>query len=72
MRRKQPPYPRSAIARRKTDARVRRPIAARNRRAIELLDAWLRDDSGYDEETWPIVKKLIEENRLSDRSQFRD
>ncbi len=44
----------------------------KNESVIELLDEWLADESGYDEQVWPTVKKLIEENRLSDRSRFGD
>lgn len=39
---------------------------------IRLLRGWLADESGYDEETWPVVKRAIEENRLSYRKRFRD
>ena len=42
----------------------------RAREAIGLLDAWLADESGYDERVWPSVKQGLEENRLSDRSRF--
>ncbi len=31
--------------------------------AVALIDEWLKDESGYDEETWPILKKAIEEDR---------
>jgi hypothetical protein len=44
----------------------------RNQRVIELLDAWLADQSGYDEKVWPQVKEALEENRLSHRRKFRD
>jgi hypothetical protein len=44
----------------------------KNESVIELLDEWLADESGYDERVWPTVKKLIEENRLSDGSRFGD
>jgi hypothetical protein len=44
----------------------------KNESAIELLDEWLADESGYDERVWPTVKKLLEENRLADRSRFGD
>ena len=37
---------------------------------MKLLDAWLADDSGYDERVWPHLKKTIEENRLSYRKRF--
>jgi len=42
----------------------------KNEAAIQLIAEWLADESGYDEKTWPIVKKAIEENRLSYRRRF--
>jgi hypothetical protein len=30
---------------------------------IRLLDSWLADESGYDEETWPELKKALDEER---------
>ena len=48
-------------------------LAARrekNEAAIRLLRKWMDDESGYDEKTWPIVKKSIEENRISHRRRF--
>ncbi|RJP33873.1 MAG: hypothetical protein C4527_03660 [Candidatus Omnitrophota bacterium] len=42
----------------------------RNAKAIKLLDEWLSDQSGYDENVWPKLKKLIEVHRLSARKQF--
>ena len=42
----------------------------KNEAAIQLIAEWLADESGYDEKTWPIVKKVIEENRLSYRRRF--
>lgn len=44
----------------------------KNQKALALLREWLADESGYDERTWPILKKAIEENRLSDRKRFSD
>ena len=44
----------------------------RNEAARQLLREWREDTSGYDEETWPKVKQIIEENRLSVRSKFGD
>lgn len=38
--------------------------------AVALLDEWLKDDSGYDEETWPELKESLDRNRLSDRKLF--
>lgn len=43
----------------------------KNLAAIQLIDQWLADESGYDEEAWPILKQTIEENRLSTRKRFR-
>jgi hypothetical protein len=44
----------------------------RNEALIQLIREWLADESGYDEETWPIVKQLIEENRMSYRRRFEN
>lgn len=44
----------------------------KNEVAMRLLQAWLADDSGYDERVWELVKKAIEENKLSDRKRFDD
>ena len=44
----------------------------KNQAARRLLREWRADTSGYDEEAWPQVRQLIEENRLSPRSRFGD
>lgn len=44
----------------------------KNEPARRLLQEWLADESGYDEEVWPQVKQIIEDNRLSVRSRFGD
>jgi|GEM_PF-2235913 len=44
----------------------------KNKVAIQLLQSWLEDESGYDEEVWPKAKNAIEENRLSIRKKFND
>ncbi len=49
-----------------------RLIAAKNRRLKKLIQSWLDDESGYDEETWPWLKKVLEEDRLSSRRLFRE
>jgi hypothetical protein len=43
-----------------------------NAAARALLAEWMADESGYDERVWPEVKRLIEENRLSDRKRFAE
>ena len=40
--------------------------------AVQLLDQWLADESGYDAETWPELKAALERDRLSDRKLFVD
>ena len=37
---------------------------------IRLLDEWMADESGYDEETWPKLKEMLDRDRLSGRSLF--
>ncbi len=39
---------------------------------IRLLNLWLADESGYDEENWPKIRALLEENATSDRHVFHD
>lgn len=35
-----------------------------------LLNEWLEDESGYDEENWPKLKAALEEDHFSARSLF--
>lgn len=44
----------------------------KNQSCIELLNLWLADESGYDEENWPKVKEMLEANRLSNRKFFHE
>ena len=37
-----------------------------------LLDEWLADESGYDEEAWPELKEALDRDRLSYRRLFVD
>lgn len=37
---------------------------------LRLLDNWMADESGYDEENWPVVRQAIEEHCLSYRKKF--
>jgi thioredoxin-like negative regulator of GroEL len=65
----------SAVPQRKQEAPTAADVAAqrhKNEAARRLLQEWLADDSGYDEEVWSKVKQLIEENRLSPRKRFCD
>jgi hypothetical protein len=51
-----------------------RPESARAAGLIGLLRSWLADESGYDEETWPKLKKALdqERGRVGARSLFDD
>ncbi len=42
----------------------------RNQAVSLLIQEWMADESGYDEEVWPIVKQAIEANRSSYRDRF--
>lgn len=44
----------------------------RNQAAINLLEQWADDESGYDERIWPQLKQAVEANRLSPRKRFDD
>ena len=39
------------------------PGSAKAAQAIALLKSWLKDDSGYDEQTWPKLKKALDQQR---------
>ena len=39
-------------------------------RAIQLVESWLSDTSGYDKRVWPRLRRAIEKNRLSYRKRF--
>jgi len=38
--------------------------------AINLINRWLQDDSGYDEASWPELQKELDQHRLSTRKLF--
>jgi len=54
------------------DEQARALRRQRNDALIRMLEEWLADESGYDEETWPELKANLEANRLSYRKRFRD
>lgn len=47
-------------------------LLSANKNAIQLIEGWLDDDSDYDKQVWPTMKKAIDENRLSHRSRFAE
>ncbi|CBN54392.1 MULTISPECIES: hypothetical protein [Kamptonema] len=32
-------------------------------KTIDMLDEWMTDESGYDEETWPALKAALDKER---------
>ncbi len=42
----------------------------RARRVVRMLDDWMADESGHDEEYWPKLRAVIEQDRLSARPRF--
>jgi hypothetical protein len=40
--------------------------------AVCLIDEWLADASGYDEEVWPELKAGLQRERAGARSLFRE
>jgi hypothetical protein len=54
------------------EERPRDDLMARNRAVIRLLNEWLADESGYDEETWPELKAALQANRSSGRRLFSE
>jgi hypothetical protein len=44
----------------------------KNQAARLLIQEWMADESGYDEEVWPIVRQSIEANRTSYRNRFSE
>jgi hypothetical protein len=57
----------TAIRSRTPDEQRQRAAAARS-----YMQQLLADESGYDEEAWPKVRQVIEENSMSERSRFAD
>ncbi len=37
---------------------------------LALLNEWLQDESGYDEDTWPELKAALDRDRLPTRKLF--
>lgn len=40
-----------------------KPASVKAAQVVSLLSSWLADESGYDEETWPQLKKALDEER---------
>lgn len=64
----------STASRRRPEMGAGAPLPPRqeNAAAIQLLEAWLADESGYDEAAWDSLKAAMRESRRSSRDLFRD
>jgi len=49
-----------------------RPHVDEGKEFTSVLEEWLADESGYDEETWPELKQALDQDRPSDRKLFID
>jgi hypothetical protein len=68
------PIPKAKVDKKKIAAAVAelnqlKPKSTKAARAIALFKSWLEDESGYDEETWPKLKRAL--NRERDRAGAR-
>ncbi len=52
------------------EVRVELVEQSRGRSAIQLVEGWLEDQSGYDEEVWPELKSDLDAHRLSARKFY--
>lgn len=39
------------------------PKTSKAKKVVALLKSWLEDESGYDERTWPLLKRALEAQR---------
>ena len=44
----------------------------KNQAARQLLAEWMADETGYDEQAWPVVERLIQANPVAFRESTRD
>lgn len=58
------------MGRRAGDTEQRRDALAAAERFRKLLDEWMADESGYDEEAWPKLKEALDRDRLGYRKLF--
>jgi hypothetical protein len=69
-RRQKPPARRAASAQQQKIAAALAeldqlaPKSAKAAKAIALFKSWLQDESGYDEQTWPRLKKALDRERV--------
>lgn len=55
-----------------TESEKKLLLHTKNEVARHLLDLWLSDETGYDEQTWPKVAVALEENNISIRKRLSE
>lgn len=55
-----------------SEAKLDDDLRVRNARALQLVREWLADESGYDEEVFPVLKAELGADRLSYRRRFKE
>lgn len=55
-----------------SEAKLDDDLRVRNARALQLVRGWLADESGYDEEVFPVLNAELEADRLSYRRRLRN
>lgn len=40
-----------------------KPVSTKAAKVVALMRSWLEDESGYDEKTWPALKKSLDDER---------
>ena len=66
-RRKSPrttPHQKAAITATLNEMNQIQPGTPKAVKVLSLLKSWLKDDSGYDERTWPKLKQALDEQRV--------
>lgn len=58
------------MGRRAEDTKRCEDALAAAERFRKLLDEWMADESGYDEEAWPKLKEALDRDRLGHRKLF--
>lgn len=64
----QPPKSTAELFRQVDRATLRR----RNAKVRQLIQTWLNDESGYEEETWPLLKRRLNRNRAGGQRKLYD
>ena len=56
----------------RTSPKLSRKETATVKKVQQMFDSWLQDTSGYDENTWPELKKALDENHSRTHRLFNE